>query len=287
MKKVISLILFSIILIGSAVVYAANTNDSYEVNLKYSLSSIKPGDIVTLQIVIENLNLEGENGEVAGVAAVKGTLSFDESIFELDKFEGTNWELTSNGKTFLANSKDGNTITEATEIGKVTLKVKEQARLGNAVVSILNIEGSVGSLNLTDMDGKNKPLTLVISNATEKPQNEEPQNEEPKSEEPQNEEPKNEEPQNEEQKNEELQNEEPKNEEPQNEEQKNEELQNENQGDNKKNTEIDNINSTEDKTTAVKKIPQTGTVGIIIPVIFIVILAGGAIALFKKYKKTI
>lgn len=272
MKKVVSLILFSIILIGSAVVYAANTNDSYEVNLKYSLSSLKPGDIVTLQIVIENLNLEGENGEVAGVAAVKGTLSFDESIFELDKFEGTNWELTSNGKTFLANSKDGNTITEATEIGKVTLKVKEQARLGNAVVSILNIEGSVGSLTLTDMDGKNRPLTLVISNATEKPQNEESQNEES---------------QNEELQNEESQNEEPKNEEPQNEEQKNEELQNENQGDNKKNTEIDNINSTEDKTTAVKKIPQTGTVGIIIPVIFIVILAGGAIALFKKYKKTI
>ena len=52
-------------------------------------------------------------------------------------------------------------------------------------------------------------------------------------------------------------------------------------------TSADNINSTEDKTTAVKKIPQTGTVRIIIPVIFIVILAGGAIALFKKYKKTI
>lgn len=125
MKKVVSLVLIFIILICSKVVYAnddtqeaTNTNnDKFEVNLKSSSNNVKPGDTVILSIMIENINI---NEGKCGVAGVKGTLSYNENIFEIVKFEGSNWELMANEKTFLANSKDGNTTTKALEIGKVT-----------------------------------------------------------------------------------------------------------------------------------------------------------------------
>ena len=179
MKKVVSFVLIFIILISSIVVYAddeeleeVNTDNSkYEVNLKSSSANLKQGDEVTLSIMLENINIDEGKG---GVAGVEGTLSYDENVFEIDKFEGSNWELMANGKTFLANSKDGNTTTNALEIGKVTLKVKDDASDGTTVVNISGITGSVGELALRDMDGQSKDLTLFISNT----ENDEPEHEE-------------------------------------------------------------------------------------------------------------
>lgn len=364
MKKVVSFVLVFIMLISSIAVYAddekpeeANTDNSkYEVNLKSSSANLKQGDKVTLSIMLENINIDEGKG---GVAGVKGTLSYDDNVLDIDKFEGSNWELMANGKTFLANSKDGNTTTDALEIGRVTLKVKDDAKNGTTAVKITDITGSVGELALVDMDGQSKDLTLNISDTV---------NEEQKNEDNKNEEPKNEEPKNEEQKSEESKNEESKNNNQltlvgivissmpnktsylvgdkfdkagmvviakysdgtskeitnytispsenltENDKQVkitysegNEKIEqtieikvnkandpNENNSgvkkddkENETSIEVNKTNSTQDSTTSSIKLPQTGTIGFAIPFVIIIILIGGAIIFFRKYKKMI
>lgn len=49
--------------------------------------------------------------------------------------------------------------------------------------------------------------------------------------------------------------------------------------------EVNKTNSMQDSTTAAIKLPQTGTIGFAIPFVIIIILIGGAIIFFRKYKK--
>lgn len=171
MKRVLGFVLIFSMLICHIVAYADEipekengSSDSYEVNVRTTDSDVKQGDTITLSIMLENINISEGKG---GVAGVQGKLSYNENIFEIDKFEATNWELMSNGKSFIANSRDGNTVVQNLEIGKVTLKVKNDASKGNTVIKVLDITGSVGELDLADMVGKSKELTLHISDNTD------------------------------------------------------------------------------------------------------------------------
>ena len=156
MKKYLSFIVtIMLIILGfSYSVYAAE--DIFELNVKSQTTNLHRGDEITLPIMLENINVvSGEQG----VAVVQGTLSYEKEVFEVVKFEATNFELMANDDMIVSNSKDGYVVKQNTEIGKVTLKVNDDAKYGNTELSFINITGAIPN----SISGRSTALKLNIT----------------------------------------------------------------------------------------------------------------------------
>lgn len=138
-------ILYQIILFFAFVVLLGTTSyatDSFELNLKPESSSVKKGDTVNFDIVLDNLNIESGD---KGIGAFQATIKYDTNIFSgIESITSTDWEISENEGNIIANTKNGECVTSKSTVGIIQLKVADNAKEGETSVSLTGISGSSG-----------------------------------------------------------------------------------------------------------------------------------------------
>lgn len=160
MKKVISIALTVLLLIGTTTVHAAN--DYFKTTLKVDHAQAKADDIVVITIGLKDINIE--SGE-KGIGAYTANIKFDPAVFEYVSTSSTaGWEapLYEEGG-ITGNTTNAKVVQTPQDIGVITLKVKKDAKIGETAVELTNFSGSNG---LNDIDAANEAvkITIVTSN---------------------------------------------------------------------------------------------------------------------------
>lgn len=160
MKKVISIALMVLLLIGTTTVHAAN--DYFKTTVKADHTQAKVDDIVVITIGLKDINIE--SGE-KGIGAYTANIKFDPAVFEYVSTSGsTGWEapLYEEGG-ITGNTTNAKVVQTPQDIGVITLKVKKDAKIGETTVELTNFSGSNG---LNDIDAANEAvkITIVTSN---------------------------------------------------------------------------------------------------------------------------
>ena len=169
--NVISIILITILALSTQVNAA---NDSYKTTLSADYSQVHRGEDVTITIGLSNIAIE--SGE-KGIGAYTANIEFDSSIFEYSKTEGTEiWEEPFyQDKMIIAATKDCKVVNTAQDIGTITLKVKENAKLGETTIKLTNFSGSNAVSDIPTSDTSVKVTILDKDSSGE--DNENPDNE--------------------------------------------------------------------------------------------------------------
>ena len=144
MKNIIRRINVIAIVLITMLALSTNVNaasDSYKVSLSANHSQVHIGDELTLTISLSNISIE--SGE-KGIGAYKSDIEFDSSIFEYVSTEGIEkWDSPFyESKKIIGTTKDGKVVNTAQDIGKITLKVKENATLGETTIKLTNFSAS-------------------------------------------------------------------------------------------------------------------------------------------------
>ena len=134
-KKIIAIMLF-VILMFTANVYAAN--DSFNTSLSVNNSQVKRGENITITIPLSDIAIE--SGE-KGIGAYTAGIDFDSSVLEYVSTNGTDkWEAPLYQENLITgNTDDGEVINTTQNIGTITFKVKENAKLGETTIKVLVI----------------------------------------------------------------------------------------------------------------------------------------------------
>ena len=150
--NVIAIVLITMLALSTNVKAA---NDSYKVSLNANHSQVHNGDELTLTIALSDISVE--SGE-KGIGAYKSNVEFDSSIFEYDSAEGTEkWdEPFYQNKTIIGTTKDCKVVNTAQDIGKIKLKVKENAALGETTIKLTNFSGSNAVSDIATSDASVK-----------------------------------------------------------------------------------------------------------------------------------
>lgn len=161
-KKIVGIILIMIALFVANIlnpnVYAAN--DSFKTSLTVDNSQVKRGDTFTVTISLSDILIE--SGE-KGIGAYTAKLDFDSSCLEYVSTDGTDkWEAPFyQDKLIIGTTNDGLVVNTSQSIGSITFKVKEDAKLGETTIKLVNFYGSTAendvyaddsSINVTIMD---------------------------------------------------------------------------------------------------------------------------------------
>lgn len=161
-KKIISILLITVVLLFTTKVYAAN--DSFGTTLQASSSQAKRDDNITITMGLKDIAIE--SGE-KGIAAYTAGIEFDSSVFEYVTSNGTDkWEkpFYENG-LITAATNDGKTVSTAQSIGTITLKVKEDAKLGDTNIKLSNFSGSTVTTDVPTSE-KSVKVTILDNNST-------------------------------------------------------------------------------------------------------------------------
>ncbi len=150
--NVIAIVLITMLALSTNVKAA---NDSYKVSLSANHSQVHIGDELTLTISLSDISVE--SGE-KGIGAYKSNIEFDSSIFEYDVSEGTEkWdEPFYQNKIIIGTTKDCQVVNTAQDIGKIKLKVKENAALGETTIKLTNFSGSNAVSDIATSDASVK-----------------------------------------------------------------------------------------------------------------------------------
>ncbi len=169
--NVISIILITILALSTQVNAA---NDSYKTTLSANHSQVHKGEDVTITIGLSNIAIE--SGE-KGIGAYTANIEFDSSIFEYSKTEGTEiWEEPFyQDKMIIAATKDCKVVNTVQNIGTITLKVKDTAKLGETTIKLTNFSGSNAVSDIPTSDTSVKVTILDKDSSGE--DNENPDNE--------------------------------------------------------------------------------------------------------------
>ena len=171
--NVISIILITILALSTQVNAA---NDSYKTTLSANHSQVHRGEDVTITIGLSNIAIE--SGE-KGIGAYTANIEFDSSIFEYSKAEGTEiWEEPFyQDKMIIAATKDSKVVSTAQDIGTITFKVKDNAKLGEATIKLTNFSGSNAVSDIPTNDTSVKVTILDKDSSDEDSENENDENE--------------------------------------------------------------------------------------------------------------
>lgn len=157
-KKVISILLIALLLLlFTTKVYAAN--DSFNTTLQASSTQAKREENITITIGLKDIAIE--SGE-KGIGAYTANIKFDSSVFEYVSTNATdNWEAPfyQNG-LITGNTKSGEVVKTAQNIGTITFKVKKDAKLGDTTIELNNFAGSTAA---TDVSASNKTIKVTIA----------------------------------------------------------------------------------------------------------------------------
>jgi len=149
-----------IMIILSTKVFAA---ESFLVNAKASADTLNPGDTLTVNISVSDIDVE------KGLGTLGGTLGYDKAVFEEVKAKnlksGEDWESVTynadNGK-FVTLTSSGETLKTDTEVFTITLKVLDTAKEGKTTIKLSDLNSSDGEKDLYTADTE-KIITIASS----------------------------------------------------------------------------------------------------------------------------
>lgn len=155
-KKIIAIMLF-VILMFTANVYAAN--DSFNTALSVNNSQVKRGENITITITLSDIAIE--SGE-KGIGAYTAGIDFDSTVLEYVSTNGTDkWEAPLYQENLITgNTDDGEVINTTQNIGTITFKVKENAKLGETTIKLINFSGSTAGTDVSANDSSVKVTIL-------------------------------------------------------------------------------------------------------------------------------
>ncbi len=161
-KRIIGAVLL-IILLFAVNVYAAD--DSFKTTLTVDNSQVKRGENVIVTIALSDIAIE--SGE-KGIGAYTASIDFDSSILEYVSTSGTDkWEAPLYQETkIVGNTNDGEVVKTAQNIGTITFKVKEDAKLGETTIKLTNFSGSTASTDVSANDSSVKVTILDKDNGS-------------------------------------------------------------------------------------------------------------------------
>lgn len=154
-KRIISIVLMIILLFT---VKVSAVTDKFNTTLKVSNTEVKRGGNVTVSIGLRDISIE--SGE-KGIGAYTARIKFDSSVFEYVSASPTEkWEAPfyRNG-IITGNTKDGEVVKTTQDIGTITFKVKDNAKLGETNIELINFSGSTAE---TDVSAPNRSTKIRI-----------------------------------------------------------------------------------------------------------------------------
>lgn len=155
-KKIIGIVLILLLTLTTKVC-AANT-DSFKTTINTANTQVKRGDTVTVTLGLKDIAIE--SGE-KGIGAYTANVNFDSSVLEYVKTDSTDtWEAPFyQEKSITGNTKNGEVVKNNGNIGTITFKVKENAKLGETTISLDNFSGSTVK---TDVVTENVSLKITV-----------------------------------------------------------------------------------------------------------------------------
>lgn len=161
MKKVISILLMILLVLCTTKVQAAS--DIFNTTLTINNSQVKRGDTITVIIGLKDISIE--SGE-KGIGAYTAEIKFDSSVLEYVSIEGIGkWETPLYQDGYItSNTNDAEVVTTTQNIATITFKVKENASLGETLVSIANFSGSAVQAEILASSNGSAKLTIIDNN---------------------------------------------------------------------------------------------------------------------------
>ena len=155
-KNIICIILISILFVLTTNVYAST--DSFKTSLSVNNSTVKKGENITVTIALSEIAIE--SGE-KGIGAYTAYLDFDSSVFEYVETNGTsNWETPLYQDAYIEGiTEDGEVVKTPQDIGSITLKVKDDAKLGETTIKLTHFSGTNAEFDITAEDSS---ITITI-----------------------------------------------------------------------------------------------------------------------------
>lgn len=126
--------------------YAAD--ESFELQLEASSTTLNPGDSFSVDIIIDNMNVTSGD---QGIGAYQAKIIYDTNVLELvNVTAATGWEVLENEGNMVANTSNAEVVTERTHTATINFKVLDNVTLGNTTISLESVQGSSGT---TTIDG--------------------------------------------------------------------------------------------------------------------------------------
>lgn len=165
-KKLKTLIIALIVMFCTSICYVQAA--SFVFTATADNSNIKPGDTITVEFSISNIDVEG-----SGINTISAKLEYDENVFDQvlsSSFAGeNNWSITYNDEegesegNFLAVIIEDGVDTDQV-IGKLKLRVKDGIENTQTQVKITDIVTNDGS---QEIEGQDQTLTINVSKPVE------------------------------------------------------------------------------------------------------------------------
>lgn len=157
-KSFISAILIMLIMVLPNVKVNAATGDSYVIKLTADKTTLKSGETITISLNVSDINIQSGD---QGIGAYEGTISYDTDIFTDMKITGNDkWDTPmENAGKITSVKSDGVCISEAQNLLKIELTVKDNASAGNTTIQMKNFKASNGLETISTTDAS---LTVKI-----------------------------------------------------------------------------------------------------------------------------
>ena len=134
--------------------YAAD--ESFELQLEASSTTLHPGDSFSVNIMIDNMNVTSGD---QGIGAYQAKIIYDTNALELvNVTPATGWEILENEGNMVANTSNAEVVKERTHTATINFKVLDDVTLGDTTISLESIQGSSGT---TTIDGTG--ISQVVS----------------------------------------------------------------------------------------------------------------------------
>ncbi len=158
-KKMIAIVLIIILALTSNT-YGAS--DSFKTNLTVDNSQVRRGQNITITIALSDIAIE--SGE-KGIGAYSARIDFDSSVLEYVSTKGTDkWEAPFYKDSLITgNTNDAQVVKTNQDIGTIIFKVKDDAKLGDTTIKLVNFLGSTASSDVTSADTSIK-VTIIEQN---------------------------------------------------------------------------------------------------------------------------
>lgn len=166
MKRIKLAVMITIILVIFAMItpksYAAD--ESFELQLEASSTTLHPGDSFSVNIMIDNMNITSGD---QGIGAYQAKIIYDVNALELvGVTAATGWEAFENEGNMVVNTSSGEVVTERTHTATINFKVLDNVTLGDTTISLESIQGSSGT---TTIDGTGIAEVVSIEEETTNP----------------------------------------------------------------------------------------------------------------------
>lgn len=162
-NKIIILLLIVMVILGMCITTkAADTTDTYKINLTTTNKTVKQGETITIALNVSDINIQ--TGD-KGIGSYQGKIEYDTNVFEELKMVGNdNWDKPSeNDGVFTSVNSNGLCVKESQELAKITLKVKSSAKIGSTTVKITGFKASNA---ITSIATENTSLDITVNSSS-------------------------------------------------------------------------------------------------------------------------